>query len=216
MRQLWLIRHAESASNAGLATESPQSNPLTDKGREHAERCARNWGAPPDLIIRSPFVRAYDTAEPLIKKFPTVPNEVWPVHEWTQLAPEKYRGTTQAQRHPKLKTYWDRNDPFFCDGPGAEPFNELFTRVHGMFLSLEDRFLRMPAQGQKSFVAVFTHGHFMRATLWHLLDQGGGKAADSMRRFRAFTDAVGIPNLTALPLVGDHNGHWYVGEPEHL
>ena len=208
MRELWLIRHAESASNAGLATESPQSNPLTDKGREQAVRSAKNWNRPPTLIVRSSFVRAFDTAESLVKKFPDIPCEVWDVHEWTQLAPWKYKGTTPAQRHPKLKAYWDRNDPHYCDGPGAESFNDLFTRVNDLFFRLALR----PEQ----HIAMFTHGHFMRAILWHLLNQGGGKSNDSMRRFRSFTDAVNIPNLTTIPLRHQDDGHWYAGEPWHV
>jgi hypothetical protein len=55
----------------------------------------------------------------------------------------------------------------------------------------------------------------MRAVLWTLFAQGGATAL-SMRRFRAFTDAVSIPHLTTLFLLMDAGGHVYGGELEHF
>ena len=208
MRAL-LIRHAESASNAGLATESPSSNPLTAYGHAHASALAAYWHRPLDLIVSSSYVRARASAEPLALRFPDVLTEMWDVHEWTQLQPKVYRGTTMKDRAPHLQAYWDRNDPLFVDGgpgSGAESFHQLLIRVQ--------LFLGKLAQREEDDIAVFTHGHFMRAILWTLLDQGDGSPG-SMHRFRAFTQAVSIPNLSLIPLSFVEK-RWHIGMQEHF
>jgi 2,3-bisphosphoglycerate-dependent phosphoglycerate mutase len=206
VKRALLIRHAESASNAGLATESPESNPLTEHGQAHADAFAAHWSRPLDLIVTSSYLRAKASSLPLAHRFPQVPSETWDIHEWTQLQSEKYRGTTMAQRSAPLKAYWDRNDILFVDGPGAESFHQLLKRVQLFFSKLAFR--------PEDELAVFTHGHFMRAVLWTLLDQGGSTPG-SMKRFRSFTEAVSIPNLSLLPLsIVDMK--WQVGQMEHF
>src|SRR5271170_2253647 len=127
-RQLYLVRHAESASNAGLLTEQPGTYPITAQGQAQAERFAASWGEPPDLIVTSPYVRTQMTAEPFRKRFPDVPHEIWQVQEWTFLCPDHYKGTTFESRKPHVRKFWERNDPAYRDGSGAESFLDLFFR----------------------------------------------------------------------------------------
>ncbi len=51
--------------------------------------------------------------------------------------------------------YWNRGDPDYVDGDGAESFARLLRRVWDML----DRLKEHP----DAFVAVFTHGVFIRA-----------------------------------------------------
>ncbi|WP_224790224.1 phosphoglycerate mutase family protein [Pseudomonas fluorescens] len=104
MKLVRLIRHAESAANVGLATTTPDSIPLTEKGRLQARVLADSITSAPDLIIASPFERAIATALPTAARFPHVPFEFWPVKEFTYLTPNRFAGTTQADRKPLEET----------------------------------------------------------------------------------------------------------------
>jgi len=55
--QVWLVRHGESSSNAGLVTSDPAEIPLTVRGREQAEQVAKQVERALDLIVsRHPAV----------------------------------------------------------------------------------------------------------------------------------------------------------------
>ena len=58
VRRVWLIRHGQSESNAGLPTNGPAASPLTELGHRQAERVAEQFTGPPALIVSSPFLRA--------------------------------------------------------------------------------------------------------------------------------------------------------------
>lgn len=82
---VYLIRHAESVSNAGERTASHGGAELSSEGRRQAEALTARIGFRPDLIVVSPFVRTRQTAEPLRQKYPDVPVEEWPVQEFSFL-----------------------------------------------------------------------------------------------------------------------------------
>lgn len=155
--QIDLIRHAESTANIGLPVDRPDNVPLTDKGRQQALALSRTFNAasPPDLIVVSAYSRTAETAAPTIARFPDVPCEVWPVHEFTQLAVAKYHGTCWNDRTSDNSNYWSRNDPDYIDGPGAESFSQLIARV--------DETIERAARLPHKHTAIFTHGMFMRA-----------------------------------------------------
>lgn len=204
MKLLHLVRHGESASNAGLPTESPVTNPITALGREQAHRFALAWGEPgPDLIVTSHYIRTQQTADPLRQRFANAPYETWGVHEWTQLTPSKYRGTTNAERRPKVMAYYDRKDPNFCDGAGAESFVDLFRRV--------GQALDRAAQREEATIVMFTHGHFMRAVIWSILSDRLPSTPEAMERFLLFSEALDVPNLAMLTLRSQNE--WAVGGP---
>lgn len=80
-----LIRHGESEANAGLPTASPTGIRLTAKGHAKAAAVAESIPERPGLIVTSPYLRTQATAAPFIRRYPEVPAEVWPVHEFTYL-----------------------------------------------------------------------------------------------------------------------------------
>lgn len=80
------IRHAESAANAGAATSDPASIPLTPRGHDQARTVSNSFGAAPDLIVCSPFLRVQQTAAaPTCAHFTAAPVESWAVQECTYL-----------------------------------------------------------------------------------------------------------------------------------
>ena len=149
---VYLIRHAESVSNAGERTASHGGAELSSEGRRQAEALTARIGFRPDLIVVSPFVRTRQTAEE------------WPVQEFSFLDADRCADTTQEERRPLAEAYFARNDPDYVDGKDAESFNQLLARV-------DDMLTRLRALPGENKTVVFTHGNFMRAARLRL---GGG------------------------------------------
>ena len=193
---MWLIRHAESVSNAGEATDDPATIPLTARGVEQAGQLAASIPCRPALIVTSGYIRTELTARPTIERFPDVPHEQWPVHEFTYLHGPRGRPMTGIERQPLMEEYWTRADPSYVDGPGAESFAGLLGRAHALLQRL-----RSCPEGP---VAVFTHGMFIRAVLWTLLTEPAELAiaptAEEMLLFRAFDAAFPIRNTAVVAL----------------
>ncbi|HEX8071559.1 MAG TPA: histidine phosphatase family protein [Pyrinomonadaceae bacterium] len=205
MREVWLIRHGESAGNAGAATSAPASIPLTDRGRAQARRVAACVTRRPDLLASSPYLRARLTAAPLRARYPDVPYQEWAVQEFTYLAPARCRDTTFDERKPLVAAYWARGEPHHCDGAGAESFAAFCARVRAAAERL--------ARGDYEFAVLFSHGQFIRALLWLLLSEPGEIGGEAMRAFHAFLQAVPMPNAALLQLrLGPEPGaHYFSG-----
>ena len=155
---IYLIRHGESVANAGERVEDHKTAPLSEKGFEQARVFATGFNEKPDLIVYSPFLRAEQTAQPFIDKFSDVPVEVWDVQEFTFLSDDRYRGTTVVERRILSKEYYSRNDLDYACGKGAESFNQMLKRVHGIMEKLQKL-------DKDKNIVIFTHGRFMRACL---------------------------------------------------
>ena len=151
---IWLIRHAESLSNAGHITTDTATVPLTVQGQEQAQRLAEMIVMPPDLCVTTPYIRTAFTAAPLMNRFPSMTREVWEMHEFNCLSHVRFQSTTMAERAPFVREYWERADPDFEDGVGAENFNSLLRRLKKALADLEKR--------QEKFSVIFTHGRIMQ------------------------------------------------------
>jgi broad specificity phosphatase PhoE len=153
--KVFLIRHAESESNKGSKTSDPSTISITEKGKLQSVELANKITERPDLIIVTSYVRTAQTAKPLIKKFPGVKVETWPLHEFTFLSPSLCRNTNSKERLPLVNEYWEKCDPDFVHGIGAESFNQFIERVHRCVQ-------RLSSMGYR-FITIFTHGHVIRA-----------------------------------------------------
>ena len=199
MRSVWLIRHAESEANAGLPTANPSHIGITARGSAQAALAAKALHHAPELVVTSPYLRTARTAAPMLARFGPLPQEEWPVEEFTYLSPERCGTSTTQQRRPMVDEYWARADPAFVDGPGAESFRTLLTRASGLVQRLATR--------REPFTVVYTHGQFIRAVLWTTLFGGSVHAGgDEMRRFRQFATAVEVPNTSITRLTLDGAG----------
>jgi len=194
--RVWLIRHGQSESNAGLLSSDWRQIPLTGLGHRQAEHVAVVFADPPQLIVTSPYLRARQTAQPSIDRYPGAAVEEWPVQEFSYLGPPG-RPTTSHERDPEVRAYWERADPELTE-PGAESFADLIGRV----TSFTDR---LGSRGTGP-VVVFTHGIFMRAVAWFLLTGVAVPGPEDMRRFRAFTSLYPVPNCGVMEL------RYYPGE----
>ncbi|MND34973.1 putative phosphoserine phosphatase 2 [compost metagenome] len=105
MKRVRLIRHGQSAANAGHASRDHASIPLTPLGLEQAQMIAKTFSVAPDLIVASPFARAQATAQATAAVFPTTTVETWSIEELTYLAPDRCVDTTVAQRKSWVGAY---------------------------------------------------------------------------------------------------------------
>ncbi len=160
-KRILFIRHGESESNAGAKTEHPQSINLTDTGRQQARDKAAALDVAPDLIVTSSYIRTQQTAEPFLARFAGVPAEEWNIHEFTFLAADKYKNTTNEERRPDLMKFWTNADPDHRDGDDSETFNEFVGRCRDTVEKMKK------AQGDT--ILVFCHGYTMNC-LCYLLD----------------------------------------------
>jgi len=192
MSELWLIRHGQSVSNAGLPTGHPGRSALTDLGHQQAAHVAEALPEAPDRLIVSPYSRAMDTARPIRDRFPDMPVTVEAVQEFTYLGPESYQGTTRDMRRPMIDDYWARCDPLHRQGEGAETFAELVVRVEAFYRRFVDGPDVPPGR-----TVVCSHGQFIRAVLLRFFGGIGAKSAadpQGMARFRGFRTAFAVAN----------------------
>jgi broad specificity phosphatase PhoE len=190
MPVVWFIRHGQSESNADLKTTHPAKSALTGRGVWEASRVATAFRQTPDLIVVSPFLRARQTAVATITQFPHTPVETWSVEEFTYLDPIHYDGTTGADRWPAALAYWERNDPAYKDGGVAESFTDLVARVTAVTAQLQQR--------PEAFIAVFSHGLFLRALLLSLIGGPAEALSEYMSRYFHFVRALHMPNGSIL------------------
>lgn len=193
-RLVWLVRHGESAANAGQPTMEPNGFGLTELGVRQAGFVADAFTRDPSLIVVSGFRRAQQTAEPTANRFPTTPQEVWEVHEFTYLGSLHGRALRDRERAPHALAYWRAADPYFVDRPelGCESFAGLLDRA--------DRFLTRLRLAPAGLAMVFSHGMFIRAVDWCLRSRAGQVGRLDMAGYRQHQVGNPVPNCSIIEL----------------
>lgn len=186
VKHVRLIRHGESAANAGEASLDHATIPLTTRGVEQVHLVARSFTHAPALIVASPFARAQATAMVTLAAFPATPLETWPIQEFTYLEPARCANTTVAQRRAWVEAYWSRSDPAFTVGPGAETFLDFIFRAQ----SFLDQLAEHPARD----IAVFSHGQFINAVAWLIERKPRQIDGQAMSEWREFEITNHVPN----------------------
>lgn len=197
MNRVRLFRHGQSESNAGGKTDWPANVHLTDMGKSQAVLVAERTAPDCSMVVISEYVRTAETAGPLLERI-QVPMQVWPVHEFTYLDVDVCSQTTHVDRAPLRKRYWDKMDPDYVDGRGAESFNQLRTRA----LEFTERLREAPAL--EGWLDVFTHADFIRAVLFNIMVPDG-----TMIGFQTFCQAVAVPNAACIRLMLDEHGVYF-------
>lgn len=201
------IRHGESTSNAGIVTHDFSKVVLTQKGHDQSIKLAQEWTEAPCLIAVSPFLRAQETAKPTIERFPEVPVEILPMQEFTYLEPSRWNGTHRSERMPHIEMYWQRSDPNYCDGPHAESFSALLSRIDLTLARLEALCEYQTLVSSNKLVLAFSHGQFMqvlRITLMH----PEWSHQQKMTYFLAFNEKYPILNIDCLCI--EKKGHNWI------
>lgn len=185
MTEVWYIRHGESESNAGLATTGTAQVALTELGHEQARKASAAFSKAPDLIVTSKYTRAIQTAQYTMERFPHVPVETWETHEFSYLT--RLGTSTIAERWPRARAYWERNDPAYVDGVDAESFENFIGRVQTMQAEIQKR-------SGLGFIAIFGHGFLMKALFWTHLIGSYDVSTEYMQRYYAFNRTFEVRN----------------------
>ncbi|ANY89631.1 phosphoglycerate kinase [Pseudomonas putida] len=203
MKNVRMVRHGESAANAGRPTKDHASIPLTAKGLEQAHMVARSFTNAPGLIVASPFLRAQATAQVTAARYPAVAFETWPIQEYTYLAPARCVDTTLAQRRGWVEAYWQRADPAYRDGEGAESFQELVGRARS--------FLHRLGKHPATDIAVFSHGQLINTVAWLLEHEPQEIDGLAMQDWREYEIANHIENGQGF-FIAWESGKWGTGQ----
>ncbi len=159
MKEIYIIRHAESISNAGQKADNHDQIPLSEKGKGQAKELAEKLDIVPELIVVSSYSRTRETAEPFIAKHPNVPIEIWDVHEFTYLAKHHYNGKTATERTDAAYDYW-KNAHIHHKNEDSESFHELTERMRAFVAKLKER--------KENIITIFSHGRFIYALQLYL------------------------------------------------
>jgi len=196
-RRATFIRHGESMANIGQWDGGFAEIPLTNLGERQSEILAGKWDFTPDLIVVSPYLRTQQTAAPTIARFPDVPVETWPIHEFTFWDPA-YWDAGPDDTFEMVERFWRKADPDYRHAKETETFRDLLGRT-------EAALARLAARPEKR-VLLFTHGHFMQA-LRHTLFYPEWTPHEKMANFRAYDDVHRVRNTETMN-VELANGEW--------
>lgn len=202
---IWLVRHGESEANAGKVTSDYSAISLTARGRDQAVAIAAAVAERPALIGVSEYLRARQTAAPLLLRYPGIPLETLPVHEFTYLATNRAADADADGRRPFIDAYWSRMDPDYSDGEGAESFVDFVERGRAFL----DR-----AAGWTGLTVVFTHEQFIRVVMVLALYGDTPASTGLMRQFLALRSGLPVPNAAIVGLERRGRRWWVAGIDE--
>lgn len=152
------IRHGKSETHAGKVAASSKRVPLTQEGKVQAKFIADRLERKPDLIVSSPYLRAWQTAGPTIRRFPKAPCKVWlDVQEFAYLGLLDGIPSSKEDRRELVEEYWTECNPswnYNCEE--SESFTQFIQRTK---TALD----RLQKQKEFRFIVIFTHEQFIRA-----------------------------------------------------
>lgn len=199
---------ATSVPTSALSTAT--RGDLTQRGHYQAVQIAETATCAPNLIVTSPLWRTKQTAQPTCERFPAASQVEWPVQEFSYLAAEPYQtATTSEQRRLLDQEYWQRGDPEYVSGAGAESFASLMTRVK----LIQDRLYCLAAETEHAdpFVMVFSHAWFIRTVVWSLVTQSTETSPQQMWRLHHFAAGVSVPNGSIFKVQVCASEIWFTG-----
>lgn len=189
MKHIYLIRHAQSHSNAGGDAMPNADIPLTELGKQQAEQVA-HWlierlGDSITSIGISKYLRTAETALPLSQLTGIAPTVIAGLEEFNYLSFASIADKSLTERRRLADDYWLTFAHDDVDGTDAESFNQFVERVQ----AVQDYFNQLPNGNH----VVFAHGLWLSMLIWLML----GQATDSnhaMQRFRQFETSVRLKN----------------------
>ena len=181
---LVFVRHGESIANAGGITMPHPDIPLTALGQSQAQAIADCIGFKAASVLASQFVRSQETAKPYCLSM-ALPLEVDArLNEFSSLSLASIVGMEGTQRRRLAAAYWQRADPWFRTGDGADTFVEFAQRV----AEFREAIPQLPSR-----VAIFGHGIWLGMLIWQLLGFASN-GSDDMRAFRHFQQKLPMSN----------------------
>lgn len=201
MKKFYLIRHAQSESNA-MQKVSPNANiALTKLGEKQACEVAE-WlithVPTPDKVFVSPYIRTHQTAQPYLDKINQKADVIESLREFNYLDYEYIKDLTYPQITKLADDYWAKGEPSHKDSPTTDDFINLINRVK----MVRDEFGLLP----DGTYVVFTHGMWLGMLMWQLVLGYQGHDCPrllNMHKFREFELTVRPKNCEVYALIYD-------------
>ena len=191
MKTLYLIRHAQSAANAGGISLPDREIPLSAEGARQAAKLACRLPENRHVFV-SEMRRTHETATPYCARHGVRPEILPCLNEFSYLPFAAVQGLDASARKLLAEAYWQRADPHFRAG-GADTFAEFNGRVSD--------FLHHAWMGLPHGSLLFGHGIWIALLAWRLAGNRAETGAD-MAAFRAFQSSLHIANASVWRLDG--------------
>lgn len=185
MKKIYLIRHAQSESNARLAIRPNPKVSLTDIGRAEAKELS-DWLSvniqwPIDGIFTSHYVRTHQTAKPFLIAIDRQAQVIEALHEFDYLDFNRIKDLSFEDLMATAEDFWQKGDITYQDGMAEDTFERFVERVR----SVRQMFAEFPSGNY----VVFTHGMWIGMLMWQIIHGGGTRMMD-MPAFRAYELAI--------------------------
>lgn len=185
MKKIYLIRHAQSESNARLSIRPNPAIRLTDAGVAQAnELCdwlLANITEPIDGVFRSHYLRTAQTAEPYLAATSQTAGVIEELHEFDYLDFERIKDLQFDELIEIAEEFWRIGDVNYKDGLATDSFANFVNRVQ----TVRQMFRELP----NGNYIVFTHGMWIGMLLWQILHADGERVMD-MNAFREYELAI--------------------------
>ncbi len=205
MKKFYLIRHAQSESNAGHAIRPNPDIALTNLGRQQARELS-DWllahVATPNKVFVSSYIRTHQTAEPYLDKTGLTSIVLDDLREFNYLDYEHIKDLTLPQIIKMADEFWARGDREYTDSPTSDNFINLVARVKAVC----EEFDALP----DGTYVVFTHGMWLGMLMWQLIHgYHGGECPRlfNVVKFREFELTVRPKNCEVYLMMTDEGQH---------
>ncbi|MFW2176751.1 MULTISPECIES: histidine phosphatase family protein [unclassified Moraxella] len=179
-KKIYLIRHAQSESNAGKLVRPNHEINITELGQTQANELAE-WlqshiNEPIADIFISQYVRTHQTAKPFLDKVGRSATMIDDLHEINYLDFERIKDLSFDEIRKLADEFWQKS-PSHQDSDVTDSFEQFVQRVKNVrafFDGLPD-----------GTYVVFTHGMWIGMLMWQVL-LGNSPRVMNMQRFREF------------------------------
>lgn len=199
MKKIYLVRHAQSESNARLLIRPNPMINLTAFGIEQAHELAR-WLCeyifePIDGVFTSHYVRTIQTAQPFLAQLGYTAKVVEALHEFDYLDFERIKDLSFDELMIEAENFWQAGDTTYQDGSASDTFAGFVQRVQ----SVRQVFDELP----DGVYVVFTHGMWIGMLMWQIM-HGNSERIMDMSAFRAYELAIRPKNCEVYLLSDSH------------
>ena len=194
MKKIYLIRHAQSESNAGQAVRPNHQINITDVGKTQAQELAdwlsANVTEPVTEIFVSQYLRTQQTAQPYLQRTKRTAIVIDELHEFNFLDFDTIKDLSFDDIRVIADDFWQRHSAHRASEvtDSFEHFVARVQKVRAYFDALPD-----------GTYLVFTHGMWIGMLIWQLL-LGDSPRLYSMKKFREFELAMRPKNCEVLLL----------------
>lgn len=202
MKKIYLIRHAQSESNAGIAIRpNPQIN-ITEHGQKQALALA-DWlnehlqNKPIQQVFVSPYIRTQQTAKPYLHQTARTATVLDLLHEINIFEFEQIQSLSFPNISQLAKEFW-LQPSCHKSGKTADSFDDFYQRVQ--------KGLKYFSQLQAGEYVAFTHGMWIGMLIWQLL-HCHQRTFNDKQRFHLYEPNIRPNNCDVylLTIDGDHH-----------